>query len=112
MRRSATWSVAIGPRLVKQPGGLRRLESAALAALTLGRLVPLTVSFPLAKAAEAQGLVGPGEIAVGSVEVMVGLPPHAEHARALFRQPLIQNGEVRAGEFHFNFKHGFTHANQ
>jgi NADPH2:quinone reductase len=51
--RSLTASVAIGPRILKQPGGLRRLESASMTALAKGQLVPLTQAFPLAKAAEA-----------------------------------------------------------
>jgi NADPH:quinone reductase len=46
-------AVAIGPRLMRRPGGLRDLESAALAAAGRGELVPLTQTFPLAKAAEA-----------------------------------------------------------
>jgi NADPH2:quinone reductase len=51
--RSLTVSVAIGPRISKEPGGLRRLESASLAALAKGQLVPLTQVYPLAEAAEA-----------------------------------------------------------
>jgi len=51
--RSLTASVAIGPRIQRWPGGLRRLEEQALAAATEGRLVPLVERFPLARAADA-----------------------------------------------------------
>ncbi|MBP2327488.1 NADPH2:quinone reductase [Kibdelosporangium banguiense] len=51
--RSLTATVAIGPRVLRQPGGLRRLETESLAALAKGQLVPLTQAFPLAEAARA-----------------------------------------------------------
>jgi NADPH2:quinone reductase len=45
---------AVGPRMLNRPGGLRELETAALAAAAEGRLVPRVGSrFPLAEAAEA-----------------------------------------------------------
>lgn len=51
--KGITASVGIGPRVLKRPGGLRELETAALRALADGELVPLTTSFPLARAAQA-----------------------------------------------------------
>jgi NADPH2:quinone reductase len=49
---SATW--ALGPRILGRPGGLRELETRALAEAAAGRLVPLVGStFPLAEAAAA-----------------------------------------------------------
>ncbi|MCE7004099.1 zinc-binding dehydrogenase [Kibdelosporangium philippinense] len=62
--RSLSATAAIGPRMLRRPGGLRDLESAALAALAAKELVPLTQSFPLADAAaahralETRGTVG------------------------------------------------------
>jgi NADPH2:quinone reductase len=45
---------AVGPRMLNRPGGLRELETAALAAAAAGRLVPRVGStFPLADAAAA-----------------------------------------------------------
>src|SRR3954454_6269165 len=45
---------AVGPRMLTRPGGLRELETAALAAAAEGRLVPRVGSrFPLADAAAA-----------------------------------------------------------
>lgn len=45
---------AVGPKLLRRPGGLRALETAALAAAASGRLTPLIgQTFPLAKAADA-----------------------------------------------------------
>jgi len=45
---------AVGPKLLQRPGGLRELETAALAAAASGRLRPLIgQTFPLAKAADA-----------------------------------------------------------
>jgi NADPH2:quinone reductase len=53
-----TVGVAVGPRLLNRPGGLRELETRALEAATSGRWVPLIgQSFPLAKAAEAHAAV-------------------------------------------------------
>ena len=52
--RGLTVSVVIGPRLLRRPGGLRGLETAALAEAAAGRLVPLIGQrFPLAEAAAA-----------------------------------------------------------
>jgi NADPH2:quinone reductase len=51
--RGITASAAIGARLLQRPGGFRELETAALAALIEGRLVPLLTRFPLAEAAAA-----------------------------------------------------------
>jgi len=52
--RGISASAAIGPRIMKRPGGLRDLETKALAEGTAGRLVPLIGShFPLAEAADA-----------------------------------------------------------
>lgn len=53
-----TVSVAIGPRLLRRPGGLRPLEERALAAAADGTLVPVVgQSFPLEKAADAHRAV-------------------------------------------------------
>ncbi|GLW98626.1 zinc-binding dehydrogenase [Microtetraspora sp. NBRC 16547] len=51
--RGLTASVAVGPRILNRPGGLRSLEERALAAAATGALVPLTQSFPLKDAAAA-----------------------------------------------------------
>jgi NADPH:quinone reductase len=52
--RSLTVTAAIGPRLINRPGGLRPLETEALAQAAAGKLVPLVGSrFPLAEAATA-----------------------------------------------------------
>jgi NADPH2:quinone reductase len=51
--RGLTISVAVGPRLLRRPGGLRPLEERALAAAADGTLVPLVQTFPLEKAADA-----------------------------------------------------------
>jgi len=52
--RSLTVTAAIGPRLIGRPGGLRPLETEALARAARGELVPLVGSrFPLADAAAA-----------------------------------------------------------
>jgi NADPH2:quinone reductase len=50
-----TASAAIGPRLLRRAGGLRPLETQALAALAEGALVPVVQSFPLREAATAHG---------------------------------------------------------
>lgn len=45
---------AVGPKLLRRPGGLRDLETAALAAAASGRLTPLIgQTYPLARAADA-----------------------------------------------------------
>jgi NADPH:quinone reductase len=51
--RGLTASAAIGPRMLKRPGGMRDLEERALAAAAEGRLVPLVQRFALADAAAA-----------------------------------------------------------
>jgi NADPH:quinone reductase len=51
--RGLTASAAIGPRMLKRPGGVRDLEVQALAAAAEGRLVPLVQRFALADAAGA-----------------------------------------------------------
>jgi NADPH:quinone reductase len=48
-----TLSAAIGPRILRRPGGMRDLEERALAAAAGGRLVPLVQRFSLQHAAEA-----------------------------------------------------------
>jgi NADPH:quinone reductase len=48
---TATWAI---PRALRRPGGLRELETRALAEAAAGRLVPLVGRrFPLAEAAAA-----------------------------------------------------------
>jgi NADPH2:quinone reductase len=63
--RGITVGPAVGPKLLARPGGLRSLETAALAAAASGRWTPLVgQTFPLAKAAdvhaalESRGTVG------------------------------------------------------
>jgi NADPH2:quinone reductase len=48
-----TASAAVGPRIMRRPGGLRDLEAGALAEAAAGRLVPLVTRFPLVDAAQA-----------------------------------------------------------
>jgi NADPH2:quinone reductase len=48
-------ATAIGPRLLRRPGGLRDLETRALQEAAAGRLVPVIQRFPLAQAAAAHG---------------------------------------------------------
>jgi NADPH2:quinone reductase len=48
-----TASAAVGPRIMRRPGGMRDLETRALAEAAAGRLVPVVTRFPLADAAEA-----------------------------------------------------------
>jgi NADPH2:quinone reductase len=56
--RGLTVSGAIGARVLSRPGGLRGLESRALAEAAAGRLVPVVnPPFPLAKAADAHAAV-------------------------------------------------------
>jgi NADPH2:quinone reductase len=53
-----TVSAAIGPRMLQRPGGLRSLETAALAAAANSQLVPhVGQRFPLAQAAAAHRAV-------------------------------------------------------
>lgn len=51
--RGLSATVAVGPRIVGLPGGLRRLEEESLAAAAAGRLVPAVTTYPLARAADA-----------------------------------------------------------
>ncbi|GAA0381730.1 zinc-binding dehydrogenase [Microbispora corallina] len=51
--RGLTVSVALGPRILRLPGGLRALEERALAEAAAGRLVPAVQTFPLKDAASA-----------------------------------------------------------
>jgi len=53
LAQGLTVCVGIGPHMLKQPGGLRRLEERALAAAADGSLTPLVSRFPLASAAAA-----------------------------------------------------------
>jgi NADPH2:quinone reductase len=48
-----TASAAVGPRTMQRPGGMRDLETRALAEAAAGRLVPSVTRFPLADAAQA-----------------------------------------------------------
>jgi NADPH2:quinone reductase len=51
--RLLTVTVALGPRVLQRPGGLRSLEDEALAEVAARRLVPTVQRFPLADAAAA-----------------------------------------------------------
>lgn len=51
--RGLSATVAIGPRMLNRPGGLRPLEVAALEALADGRLTPTVHRFPMHEAAAA-----------------------------------------------------------
>jgi NADPH:quinone reductase len=48
-----TASAAVGPRIMQRPGGMRDLETRALAEAAAGRIVPPLTRFPLADAAQA-----------------------------------------------------------
>jgi len=48
-----TASAAVGPRIMQRPGGMRDLETRALAEAAAGRLAPPVTRFPLADAAQA-----------------------------------------------------------
>ena len=48
-----TASAAVGPRIMQRPGGMRDLETQALAEAAGGRIVPPLTTFPLADAAHA-----------------------------------------------------------
>ncbi len=48
-----TASAAVGPRIMQRPGGMRDLETRALAEAAADRLVPLLTRYPLADAAQA-----------------------------------------------------------
>jgi NADPH:quinone reductase len=48
-----TASAAVGPRIMQRPGGMRDLETRALAEAASGRLVPPVTRFSLADAARA-----------------------------------------------------------
>jgi len=52
--RGLTAGVAVGPKLLRRPGGLRELETRALDAAATGRLTPLIgPAYPLERAADA-----------------------------------------------------------
>lgn len=51
--RGLSATVALGPRILQLPGGLRTLEEKSLAAAAAGRLVPAVQTFPLEDAAAA-----------------------------------------------------------
>jgi NADPH2:quinone reductase len=51
--RGITASAAVGPRIMQRPGGMRDLETQALAEAAAGRLVPSVARFALADAAQA-----------------------------------------------------------
>jgi NADPH2:quinone reductase len=52
--RGLTVTVAVGPRVLRRPGGMRELEERALAAAASGELVPLVAQrYPLREAAAA-----------------------------------------------------------
>jgi NADPH:quinone reductase len=53
LRRSLSASIALGPGIVRRPGGLRALQERALAEAATGRLVPVVQTFPLKDAAAA-----------------------------------------------------------
>jgi NADPH2:quinone reductase len=53
LARGLTVCVALGPRIMQLPGGLRALEERSLAEATAGRLVPSVQAFPLKDAAAA-----------------------------------------------------------
>jgi NADPH2:quinone reductase len=53
-----TVSAAVGPRILRRPGGLRGLEEVALVAAANGQLVPVVGQrFPLAQAADAHAAI-------------------------------------------------------
>ncbi|MFG2006342.1 zinc-binding dehydrogenase [Spirillospora sp. NPDC048911] len=61
--RMAEVTVALGPRLVNVPGGLRAMQEKALTEAAAGRLVPAVQSFPLREAARAHTeLLGRGTV--------------------------------------------------
>ncbi|MEJ3654922.1 zinc-binding dehydrogenase [Actinomycetes bacterium KLBMP 9759] len=51
--RGLTVAVALGPRIMGLPGGMRALEERSLAEVTAGRLLPSVQTFPLKDAAAA-----------------------------------------------------------
>jgi NADPH:quinone reductase len=56
--RGLTVSAAIGPRILRRPGGMRELEEQALAAAASGQMTPLVGQrFPLAEAAAAHAAI-------------------------------------------------------
>ncbi len=62
--RSLTVTAAIGPALARRPGGLRDLETRALAAVANQVLTPLVTRFPLEGAAAAHAAVE-GRVTIG-----------------------------------------------
>ncbi|MFD0418207.1 zinc-binding dehydrogenase [Streptomyces sp. NPDC127108] len=75
--RLLTATYALGPRIVRVPGGLRGLQERALAAAADGTLVPAVTTFPLRDAAAAhtallgRATVGKVVLVPGSVDVEV-----------------------------------------
>jgi NADPH2:quinone reductase len=68
--RGLTVSAAIGPRILRRPGGVPGLEEEALAAAATGRLVPLVnPPFPLAEAAAAHAALA-GRATTGKVVLL------------------------------------------
>jgi NADPH:quinone reductase len=81
--RGLTVSAAIGPRILRRPGGLRDLEEQALAAAASGALIPLVGQrFPLAEAAaahaaiEARATVGKTVLVPNSAHAPGGVREH------------------------------------
>ena len=64
-----TASAAVGPRIMQRPGGMRDLETKALAEVAAGRLVPTVTPFPLADAARAHAALE-GRSTVGKVVLL------------------------------------------
>lgn len=52
--RYLTASVVLGPTILKRPGGIRALETEALRQVAQRRMVPITQSFPMSEAGNAQ----------------------------------------------------------
>jgi NADPH:quinone reductase len=67
-----TVSAALGPRILRRPGGVRDLEEAALAAAASGALVPALTHFPLPDAAAAHAAL---ERRRTSGKVVLTVPP-------------------------------------
>jgi NADPH:quinone reductase len=67
--RGITASAAVGPRIMQRPGGMRDLETQALAEAAAGRLVSPVTRFPLADAAQAHGALE-GRMTVGKTVLL------------------------------------------
>ena len=61
-----------------------------------------------ADAAQAEGLVGAGEVAVRGVEVVIGLGDAGVGGRPPLGQAPLRRGEVGPGELHLDFEHAHT----